>query len=118
MCPFRVSHPLGRERAYEYGSVASITNASVAGSFNLSEARTSVTTGPLSAYGTDLNDNTQPGDTDIALASIDLEGLASGATTISVENATVQDEQGDAIAPEVDTGQVTSRPMRQARRRH
>ena len=55
----------------------------------------------------DLNESISAGAKDIPLATLNLNGIASGTTRIMVESRQIDDDQGDAIAVQVVPGSVT-----------
>lgn len=90
------------------GSVANITGASVDDAFGVNEVVIGEDNSTVRLRGVDLNETIQAGATNISLASVDIEGGSAGMTTLNVQNVkSADDDDGNAINPETDSGQIT-----------
>ena len=95
----------------ENDSVATITNATIAEEFglslvNISEDNTSMT---VRLRGLDFDENIEEGATNISLADVEIEGMATGETALEVQDVTrVDDDSGDSLDLDTtDSGQIT-----------
>ncbi|MFH5801981.1 dockerin type I domain-containing protein [Haladaptatus sp. CMAA 1911] len=90
------------------GSVANITGASVDGAFGISEVVIGEDNSTVRLRGVDLNETIQSGATNISLASVEIEGGSAGMTALNVQSVSnADDDEGNAINPETDSGQIT-----------
>ncbi len=95
----------------ENDSVATITNATIAEEFglslvNISEDNTSMT---VRLRGLDFDENIEEGATNISLADVEIEGMATGETALEIQDVTrVDDDSGDSLDLDTtDSGQIT-----------
>jgi len=91
--------------ALDDSSTATLTNASTAGQFALTNMTVSADTVTLSAVDTD--DAVGPGATEVALGAVTLQGETAGTTELSVTATQIDDDNGSAISPATAGGTVT-----------
>jgi PKD repeat protein len=94
-----------------HGDVAEITDASYADSLDLTA------TPSISGDGStveleiaDINDEIQPGDTNVTLATLELDGTGGGTTDLVAEVEAMDDEEGTAIDVQGRTGVLVVGP--------
>lgn len=88
-------------------STATIVNASVDGSFGLTNVTVADDGSSVRIKAVDLDNNTKPGATDIALGSVKVAGESDGETDLSVTVERLDDDDGNPISAATDGGVVT-----------
>ncbi|WP_435065486.1 hypothetical protein [Halobaculum sp. EA56] len=88
-------------------STATITNASAADSFGLTNVTVADNGSSVRIKAVDLDNSTTAGATDIALGRIEVTGEAGGQTSLSVSVERLDDDAGNPISATTDGGTVS-----------
>jgi len=95
----------------EHTDVAEITGATYHDAIELTAGPTISDDGSTVAFKfADLDDEIEPGAMDVTLASVELEGVGTGTTDITVDVQALDDDDGAAIEPQRRPGVVVTGP--------
>ncbi|MDS0259232.1 Ig-like domain-containing protein [Haloarcula sp. S1CR25-12] len=87
-------------------NVTSIEGAAVDPTFTLS-AVTLDSAASATLVGTDVNKSVDPGDANVTLGSVTIDGVGAGTTDLSLTVDQIDDDSGDLITPVTEGGSVT-----------
>ncbi|ADB59525.1 hypothetical protein Htur_0627 [Haloterrigena turkmenica DSM 5511] len=94
--------------AVDDGDVATVTNASYPDHFGLTTDPAVGADGEtITVEAADLGDAVTAGDADVTLATIDVAGVDDGQTDLRVTSMQVDDDDGGAIEPSLESGTLT-----------